>query len=283
MLVTMILPSGFALPPLLYVAVLVAAALVGTAVLTSIAPPITQRTAIALGPWLAIGGALHAFYQLEAFSEPFAPLFGAPAVYVTTYVFTAFVWIAVAVVAIVAGRRRYTSRYLGITGAGVLTVLLTLAVYQGLQAGTIDLVWPPIAFLAALALTALLSLALSIWRTPIFLRTRLVGPLVIFAHAFDGMTTLIGADVLNVEERSPLPEAIMEFAADLPTYQYLGKGWLFLLVKLVLATAIVVAFNRYVDEEPVQANLLLVFVTAVGLGPATNNLVLFLIGQLPAA
>ena len=275
----MVLPSGFTLPPLLYLVGLVGAALVLGAVLLSLDPPITQRTAIALGPWLAIGGALHAFYQLEAFADPFAPLFGAPAVYVTTFVFAVAVWVAVASVGIIAGRQRYTSRYLGITGMGVLTVLLTMAIYQGIGAETLDPVWPSIALLAALVLTVLVTFAISMWRTPVFLRTRLVGPLVIFAHALDGTTTAIGADIIGVEERSPLPEAIMEFAADLPTYQYVGRGWLFLLVKLALASAIVIAFNRYVDEEPVQANLLLVLVAAVGLGPATNNLVLFLVGK----
>jgi len=275
----MVLPSGFALPPLVYLGALLAAALVLGALLLSLNPPITQRTAIALAPWLAVGGALHAFYQLEAFSEPFAPLFGAPAVYLTTFVFTVAVWTAVAAVAIIAGRRAFTARYLGITGAGVLTVLLTLAIWQGIGLGTLAPVWPAIALLAAIGLTALVSLAISLWRTPTFLRIRLVGPLVIFAHALDGTSTAVGADVIGVAERSPLPRAIMDFAGELPTASFLGVGWLFLLVKIVLATAIVIAFNEYVDEDPVQANLVLVLVAAVGLGPAANNIVLFLVGQ----
>jgi len=39
---------------------------------------------------------------------------------------------------------------------------------------------------------------------------------------------------------------------------------------------IVVLLDDYLEEDPVEASLLLAVVTAVGLGPAANNLVLFL-------
>ncbi|MFC6757272.1 hypothetical protein ACFQER_12080 [Halomicroarcula sp. GCM10025894] len=47
-------------------------------------------------------------------------------------------------------------------------------------------------------------------------------------------------------------------------------------MKLVVAIAVVVLMDDYLQEEPVEASLLLSLVAAVGLGPATNNVVLFL-------
>jgi len=68
----------------------------------------------------------------------------------------------------------------------------------------------------------------------------------------------------------------MEFAGSLPTASTVGSGWLFVVVKLAVAVAVVVLMDDYLREEPVEASLVLSLVVAVGLGPATNNVVLFL-------
>jgi uncharacterized membrane protein len=47
-------------------------------------------------------------------------------------------------------------------------------------------------------------------------------------------------------------------------------------VKLLVAIAVVFLLDDYLEEDPVEASLLLAVVTAVGIGPATNNIVLFL-------
>jgi len=47
-------------------------------------------------------------------------------------------------------------------------------------------------------------------------------------------------------------------------------------VKILVAAAVVVLMDDYLNEEPVEASLLLALVAAVGIGPATNNIVLFL-------
>ena len=49
----------------------------------------------------------------------------------------------------------------------------------------------------------------------------------------------------------------MEFAAGLPTAQYVGSGWLFVLVKVALAMAIVALFADYVRDEPTRGFLAL--------------------------
>lgn len=274
----LVLPSGLALPPLPYLVALVSGCFLVSSLLVAVEPPVDQKLAIAMAPWIAVGGALHAFYQLGAFAPLYEPLFGAPAVYLTTFFVTGTVWLVLSVIGVARGHVGNIHRNLGLTGTGVLTVLFVFVLYQGMGGGVVDPVWPAVAFIVALALTAVTIFLISIWRTPVFFRIRYAGPVVVFAHALDGVSTAIGADVIGVTERTPIPRAIMEFAGQLPTAETMGVGWLFIFVKLVVAAIVVVAFNRYVDEEPAEGTLALLGVTAVGLGPAMNNLFLFLAG-----
>jgi uncharacterized membrane protein len=53
----------------------------------------------------------------------------------------------------------------------------------------------------------------------------------------------------------------------------IGAAWSFLLVKLVVATIVVWAFDeRIFEESPRYAVLLMVAVLAVGLGPGTRDM-----------
>ncbi|MFB6309225.1 MAG: DUF63 family protein [Haloarculaceae archaeon] len=273
-----LLPSGFALPPLLYLFALLGGTGVVVALLYAIEPPVGQTTAVALAPWMALGGGLHALHQIGAYPDLYRPLFGTPAVYLTLFVLAGFVWILLALVATVRGRMQNLDRNLGLVGLAILSVLVVVVVRRGVAAGTLALAWPAISVVVATLVAAVTVLLVSLWRTPVFVRTRLVGPLVVFAHALDGVTTAVGADVLGVTERTPIPRAIMEFAASLPTAQYVGVGWLFVLVKLAVASAVVVLMARYVEEDPAEGSLLMALIAAVGLGPATNNLLLFMLG-----
>ena len=174
------------------------------------------------------------------------------------------------------GRDREVTRNLGLVGTGVLTVVLLLPAVTALRSGVADLIWPSLAVLGSLFVAAITVLVVALWRTPVVIRARYAAPTVIFAHVFDGVSTAIGTDILGVSERSPIPRAIMEFAGSLPTAPRIGSGWLFVLVKIAVAVGVVVLMDEYLDEEPVEASLVLSLVAAVGLGPATNNVVLFL-------
>jgi len=101
------------------------------------------------------------------------------------------------------------------------------------------------------------------------------GPLVLFAHALDGVSTAVGVDILQYGERTPLPRLIIDTARSLPTAEFVGAGWLFVAVKIALASLIVVYLADLVRDDPTRGNLLLGLVAAVGLGPGTHNLVLF--------
>jgi uncharacterized membrane protein len=126
-------------------------------------------------------------------------------------------------------------------------------------------------------LTFVVYMLIGAWRTYVIAEARYVGALVIFAHIFDGVTTAIGVDVLEGTERSAAPQVILDVAADLPTADVLGTGWLFILFKTILASVIVILFADYVSEKPTEGNLFLTLVAVFGLGPALNNFFLFIL------
>jgi uncharacterized membrane protein len=193
------------------------------------------------------------------------------------------VWLVSAIVggslSSVTEAREDVAQYLGTTGLGILIALTALLVWQGLdQQLSLEPIIPVMAIIGAMVITFVVYILIGAWRTYIIAQTRLVGALVLFAHALDGVTTAIGRDVIGVAERSVVSAEIMEFAADLPTFEYLGAGWLFLVVKVLLAVLIIVLFADYVSEEPTEGNLFFAIIIAVGLGPAANNLFLFMLG-----
>jgi len=274
----MVLPTGFGLPPLPYLVVLLGGVVLLAALLVALEPPVDQRTVVALAPWMALGGALHALNQppIELYDATLSPLFGTPAVYLTTFNTMATVWLLLSMFGVRTGHAENVSRNLGLVGTGVLTVVLLLSAITALRSSLVEPVWPALAVLVSLFVAAIAVLVVALWRTPIIIRARYAAPVVVFAHVFDGVSTAIGTDILGVSERSPLPRAIMEFAGSLPTAAAIGSGWLFVLVKIVVATAVVVLMDDYLNDDPVEASLLLSLVAAVGIGPATNNVVLFL-------
>ena len=102
-----------------------------------------------------------------------------------------------------------------------------------------------------------------------------VGLLAVFGHALDGVSTAVGYDLLGFGEQTPLSRLIIEVGAGLPAPAVLGDAWLFVLVKLLVGAAVVVAFDGYVRETPTEGYPLLGLVAAVGLGPGAHNVVLF--------
>jgi uncharacterized membrane protein len=278
--------EGFVLPSTPLLVGLLVATVIVVAFVYLLEPPITERFVLAIVPWIFTGAALHVFYQLgEAYVVQIYPpaiesLFAAPAVYLTTFVAMGTIWIISLVIGTGMGSRDRSAQYLGGTGFGVAVVMLGLVIWQSLDpaVGPLNVVVPLIGIVASLVVTFVVYVALGAWRTYVIAEARLAGAIVLFAHTFDGITTALGVDVLGVGERSAIPRAIIEFAADLPTAQYIGSGWLFAAVKISVAVAIVWAFAEYVQERPVRGYLLFAVVTVVGLGPAFNNVLLFFLG-----
>jgi len=264
----MVLPSGFALPPLPYLAVVAAAVAVVGWLLARESPPVTDRTVLAFGPWMVLGSTLYVCFQLGVFPGAVAPFFGSPTVYASTFAVAGAAWLLT---------RRTDRPLLALAAVGaVLLVLPTAAAIRlGVASGTLTLAWPLAAVVAAAALGHVAWRVVE-RRRPLDVATvGGAGALAVFGHVLDGTSTAVGVDVLGFGEQTPLSAAIMHAAAGLPTEPYLGVGWLFVVVKVALAGAVVVMLAEYVREEPAEGNLLLAVVTAVGLGPGAHNVLLF--------
>ncbi|MFB6118716.1 DUF63 family protein [Halosegnis sp.] len=113
--------------------------------------------------------------------------------------------------------------------------------------------------------------------------TGLVGLVVIFGHAVDGVANVLAADwtgALGVPvqygAKHPANRLIIEATqAVQPAWlsNIIGTSWTFLVVKLVAATLVVWVFDESIfEEEPRYAVLLLVAILAVGLGPGTRDM-----------
>ncbi len=285
----MVMPfSDFAVPSLLYLALLGAGTVIVVSLLYTIRPPLTQLTVLGMVPWVISGAALHAFYQLgRAVGNPLypswaEPLFAAPAVYLTTFILMGVVWLLASMVGTYTSSvsNPAVSGWLAGIGVGVAIPLVALLGWQGLNpaTGTLRIAMPLLGLILSMVVTFVVYILLGAWRTYIIAEARHVGWLVLFSHVFDGITTAIGVDILGTSERSYLPRKIIEFGADLPVADTLGSAWLFVVVKLAVAILVIVLFADYVSDEPERGNLLFAIIAFVGLGPALNNFFLFMVG-----
>ncbi|WP_142985774.1 DUF63 family protein [Halorubrum cibi] len=262
------LPAGTTLPPLPYLLVVLVAAGGVAVALRRRRPTIGASHVLALTPWIALGSALHVLYVVGALPDPLAPFGGSPTVYPTVATLAGATWLAADAVADDADR---VPIVLATAGALALAPVVAVAVAGGVSGSG--------AYWSAIAAVASVPVAALVWRAlariePGVAVTGGVGALAVFGHALDGLSTAVGVTQLGFGERSPLSRIILELDW-IPAVPVLGEGWLFLLVKLAVASAVVYLFVPYVREEPAEGLLLLGFVAAVGLGPAVHNLLLF--------
>ncbi len=263
----MVLPAGFALPPIPYTLGLLAGIGIVGGGLWWTRPTVFEVTAIALVPWMAVGAALHAIYQFRVAPVVVQPVLGTPAVYVTTGILAGVIWLFAQYstddVALVLG---------SLGGLGFIALFVVLLT----RAGVVRPFWP----LVGLGLSV--GVSWGVWR--LFQRiwpemaavSPLLGGVVVFAHSLDGLSTAIGVDVLGFGERTPASRLLLDLAGVLPTADYIGVGWLFVIVKVALGLLVVYLLGEYVREAPARGYLLLAGVAAVGLGPGLQNLLLYL-------
>ncbi|MFC6733540.1 DUF63 family protein [Haladaptatus sp. DYSN1] len=270
----MVLPDGFSIPPLPVLVVLFVALLAVAGALYRRKPPVTRKVVVAFAPWMVVGSSLYVLYQIEGLPQAIAPFFSSPTVYGSTFVIAGAIW------ALVAGRPadewslRAAPGLLAATGLlGVVLVAgATLAI--GSSSGLM-LFWPAVGLVVSVILATLVWAGVRVGLPDITKTTGSAGALVVFAHTLDGVSTAVGIDALNFGEQTPLSRAIIEFAAALPTAEVLGTVWLFVLVKIALATVVVTFLAESVRDRPREGYLLLALVAAVGLGPGAHNLLLF--------
>lgn len=272
----MVVPEGFVLPPwyLLVPLLVVLAGIV--ALLWALGPPVTDRTVLAFVPWMMLGSALHVLHRLEAYPDDIEVLFATPTVYLVTAIAAGLAWI-VAIFLYAGGLQPTIPRFVGISGTAFFAVFAMIVLNVGWEAETFDLFWPVISVIVAGIVTAIAWIGLSLWVTDVAATTGWTGALVVFGHAIDGVSTAVGYDVLGASEEVPFSALILEASGALPTAEYIGAGWLFVLVKVGLALVIIGLFREYVEDRPQEARTILALIAAVGLGPGVHNVLLFIV------
>lgn len=273
----MVLPEGFALPAPTYVVPVVVVLALVAGLLWHRKPAVTDGVVVATIPWMVAGAGAHVLYQVGDLPEAVVPLFGVPMVYFSLAAATGAAWLlADATVAI--GRDRRPATDLGIVGTVLATVVLGRLVGLEFGEGTLAPTWPVIALAATGVITAASWLGLRHWYHSAADTTGIAGLLVVVAHTLDGVTTVIGLDILGGAERSPIVDALIGWWSGLPTADLLGESWPFVLLKVALALALVGLIREPMEEAPSLARLVLIGVAALGLAPGVHNLLLFLVG-----
>jgi uncharacterized membrane protein len=258
-----LLPEGFALPPLPYLAVLgVGVVAVGYG-LRRRRPAVGEREVLALAPWMVLGASLHVLYAVGAAPPPVRPFLGTPAVYVSVAVVAGATWLAL-------DARGSVVRPLAGLGTALALASVGAVLASGLARGTLAPAWPVAALVAGVVLAAV-GWTLLVRVVPGAADTGWVGRLAMLGHAVDGASTAVGVGLLGFDERTPLSRLIIE-AGDAVA----GVGGpTFVVVKLLVAGVVVALLADYVREDPAEGYAVVGLVAAVGLGPGVHNLLLF--------
>ena len=215
---------------------------------------------------------------------PLSSLIISPVIYGTVFIAT-----LVSLLACVELDRRgvVDSYYRTTAGIGVALVTLTMA-YLTMGALTTDYstLYPSV-----LVVTVVIASALSYGLYWLFENyapeansgTGTIGLLVIWGHAIDGVANVLLADWLDAinvpltyypkHPANAFIIATTEALQPAGLTAAIGTSWPFLFVKLGVASAVVWLFSdRFLDESPRYSLLLLIAVTAVGLGPGTRDM-----------
>ncbi len=265
----MVLPEGFALPPLPYLLLLVIGAVLVAAGLWLLDPPVSDRSVLALVPWMGVGGAFHVLYVTNIAPFPYRHVLGTPAVYLATAVLVGAIWIGVSLA------NRPPEPIVGVVGVIVLVIGSITVLASGQRMGTIELVLPIAGLLGSVLLSAVVWLVLVRAIDELSAQAQWSGMAMVFGHVLDAVSTAIGIDVVGAGERSPVPRAIMDAAGTLPVADAIGVGWAFVIVKIAVAAGVLWLFVPFVKDTPRQAYLLIAALAALGLGPGVHNLLLF--------
>ncbi|MFD1515192.1 DUF63 family protein [Halomarina rubra] len=255
----------------------------------------------ALVPFMFFGGALRVVEDAndaaattegvqQAISYPLNSLIISPVIYFVVFGIT----LGTLLVAVFLDRRGVVDSYAPVVfvagtvylvaTVGYIYLLVTdrLAGQPGTEAG-----FYPQMTLVVLVLSALIAGvvygALDRYKPQMVAGVGLIGLVVLFGHALDGVANVLAADwwqVLGLPfqyyPKHPVNAFIISFTeSTLPAdvNAAIGDAWPFLLVKIVAAVAVVWLFDEEIFEEsPRYAILLLVAILAVGLGPGTRDM-----------
>lgn len=245
----------------------------------------------ALFPFMLFGGALRTVEDANvallqagdpAIPFPWSGLLISPLIYFTVF----FVTLAALLVSVAAARREVVRRYEPLL-AGMGTVALVVTVgYLGWLASTTDLLdfhpsVPIVTLVGATLITAIVWVGTERYAPEVNAGTGYMGALVVWGHTIDGIANVLSLDwasAFGLPTYTPkhvVNSAIIDVTSALQpdsVSNAIGTAWPFLFVKVGAALFVVWVFNEEIFEDsPRYSMLLLVAVTAVGLGPGTRD------------
>lgn len=268
-LVRMVAP--FASSPMLSLLVLAVVAVSTALVLTFQRAPVTRSTVLAAAPWMVVGGILEALVATGAYRGVVATLLGPPRVHLAALVLGAVTWVPLLQVAAFRNRHASGARYLGTAGAGAALVLV-LVLFWRVSVDPSVVLWLVTVPIAAAGLAGVAYFLLGLGDAAPLAYTGLVGLLVVFAHALDGLAVGVAVEVFGRAPRAPLAAAVADLAGGLSLPFALPGGWLFVAVKLLGALLVVQVFARYARRAETGSYLALGALAAAGLGPGVATL-----------
>ncbi|WP_336344107.1 DUF63 family protein [Halalkalicoccus ordinarius] len=245
----------------------------------------------ALFPFMLFGGALRTVEDASiallragdpAIPFPWSGLLISPLIYFTVF----FVTLAAVLLSVAAARRGPVDRYeYPLAGIGTAALVVTVG-YLGWLANTTGLLgFHPIVSIVTLGgatlIAALAWVGTERYAPEVNAGTGYMGVLVVWGHTVDGIANVLSLDwasALGLPTYTPkhvVNSAIVDVTGALQPESVssaIGTAWPFLFVKVGAALFVVWVFNEEIFEEsPRYSMLLLVAVTAVGLGPGTRD------------
>lgn len=245
----------------------------------------------ALFPFMLFGGALRTVEDASvallrtgdpAIPFPWSGLLISPLIYFTVF----FVTLAAVLLSVAAARRGLVDRYeYPLAGIGTAALVVTVG-YLGWLANTTGLldyhpIVPIVTLGGATLIAALAWVGTERYAPEVNAGTGYMGVLVVWGHTVDGIANVLSLDwasALGLPTYTPkhvVNSAIVDVTGALQPESVsnaIGTAWPFLFVKVGAALFVVWVFNEEIFEEsPRYSMLLLVAVTAVGLGPGTRD------------
>ena len=255
-----------------------------------------RRFAAALVPFMLFGGAFRAVEdsfvaaQFAGVAPPIA--FPASALLISPLIYFTVFFIALAAFLLSKWLQRagMTESYQWpVAGFGSLAFLGAFGYLTALSVTTDYVGSYPLVLIVTIGLATALSVGIYYgmehYKPEYNAGTAYVGLIVIWAHAIDGVANVIASDwtrAFGIPGPGYGPKHVVNRIiidvtnAVQPAWltDIIGDSWTFLLVKLVVAVAIVSLFDdEFVEESPNYAAMLLVAIIAVGLGPGTRDMI----------
>lgn len=249
-----------------------------------------------LVPFMLLGGALRVVEDATdaAVDEALTPLVSyplntllvSPIIYFFLFAITLGSLVAIAYLD-ARGFVEDSYRTLRNVGAAMLGATLLYLTFLGLSTNYVYL-FPQI-LIVTVGLASII--AYGVWRglkskwPDVVGATGTIGLLVLWGHAIDGVANVISADYLDVlgmparfsyYPKHPANRIIIDVTSSIQPESIsavIGTSWPFLVVKMLVASLVLWLFtDEFLEESPRYALLLLVAVTAVGLGPGTRDM-----------